>query len=90
MWGRLLWLSPFGGWTGARLDIPKDVDSRKVSAYVKEQMGFPDFTPAVQNGFAARMAWSVTPSYKDANHDPVHQRSYNSDSSSGSDHHIEM
>ena len=61
----------WGGWTGARLDIPKDVDSRKVSAYVKEQMGFPDFTPAVQNGFAARMAWSVTPNFKDANHEPA-------------------
>lgn len=61
----------WGGWTGARLDIPKDVDSRKVSSYTKEQIGFPDFTPAVQNGFAARMAWSVTPNYKDANHEPV-------------------
>lgn len=61
----------WGGWTGARLDIPKDVDSRKVADYVKEQIGFPDFTPAVQNAFAARMAWSVTPNYKDANHEPV-------------------
>lgn len=30
----------------------------------------PNFTPAAQNGFAARMKWSVTPSYSDANHEP--------------------
>ena len=31
----------------------------------------PNFTPAAQNGFAARMLWSVTPMYADANHEPV-------------------
>ncbi|HJP86487.1 MAG TPA: nucleoside hydrolase-like domain-containing protein [Gemmatimonadaceae bacterium] len=30
----------------------------------------PNFTPAAQNGFAARMKWSVTPRYADANHEP--------------------
>ena len=30
----------------------------------------PDFVPAVQNSFAARMAWSVTPDFKSANHEP--------------------
>lgn len=30
----------------------------------------PDFTPAAQNGFAARLRWSVTPSYAGANHEP--------------------
>jgi hypothetical protein len=30
----------------------------------------PNFTPAVQNAFAARMKWSVTPKYSDANHEP--------------------
>jgi hypothetical protein len=30
----------------------------------------PNFTPAAQNGFAARMQWSVTPSYAGANHEP--------------------
>jgi hypothetical protein len=30
----------------------------------------PDFTPAAQNGFAARLAWSVTPTYAGANHEP--------------------
>jgi len=31
----------------------------------------PNFTPAAQNDFAARMIWSVTPTYADANHEPV-------------------
>jgi hypothetical protein len=30
----------------------------------------PDFTPAAQNGFAARLLWSVTPTYAGANHAP--------------------
>lgn len=30
----------------------------------------PNFTPAVQNDFAARMKWSVTPTYAGANHEP--------------------
>jgi hypothetical protein len=30
----------------------------------------PDFTAAAQNGFAARLAWSVTPTYAGANHEP--------------------
>jgi hypothetical protein len=31
----------------------------------------PNFTPAAQNGFAARMRWSVTPTYAGANHEPI-------------------
>jgi len=30
----------------------------------------PNFTPAAQNGFAARLLWSVTPTYAGANHEP--------------------
>ena len=30
----------------------------------------PDFVPAVQNSFAARMAWSTTPDYAEVNHEP--------------------
>jgi hypothetical protein len=30
----------------------------------------PDFTPAAQNGLAARLLWSVTPTYAGANHEP--------------------
>ncbi|HEX8848138.1 MAG TPA: nucleoside hydrolase-like domain-containing protein [Gemmatimonadaceae bacterium] len=32
---------------------------------------WPNFTPAAQNDFAARVKWSVTPTYTGANHDPV-------------------
>jgi hypothetical protein len=31
---------------------------------------FPNFFPAAQHDFAARMKWSVTPKYEDANHEP--------------------
>lgn len=31
----------------------------------------PNFTPAAQNDFAARLAWSITPTYAGANHVPV-------------------
>jgi hypothetical protein len=31
---------------------------------------FPDFFPAAQRDFAARLKWSVTPKYSDANHAP--------------------
>ena len=30
----------------------------------------PDFIPAAQHGFAARLLWSVTPTYAGANHEP--------------------
>lgn len=31
----------------------------------------PNFAPAAQHGLAARMRWSVTPSYRGANHEPI-------------------
>jgi hypothetical protein len=31
----------------------------------------PNFTPAAQHEFAARMRWSVTPTYAGANHEPI-------------------
>jgi hypothetical protein len=31
---------------------------------------FPNFWPAAQRDFAARLKWSITPLYKDANHEP--------------------
>ena len=31
----------------------------------------PNFVPAAQNAFAARMRWSVTPTYAGANHEPM-------------------
>ncbi len=32
---------------------------------------FPDFFPQAQNSFAARMKWSVTPKFSEANHEPT-------------------
>jgi hypothetical protein len=37
----------------------------------KSANAFPDFFPAAQRDFAARLKWSVTPKYADANHAPV-------------------
>jgi len=37
----------------------------------KNANAYPDFFPAAQNDFAARLKWSVTPKYADANHEPV-------------------
>ena len=37
----------------------------------KISSGYPDFFPAAQRDFAARLKWSVTPKYTDANHPPV-------------------
>jgi hypothetical protein len=32
---------------------------------------YPDFFPAAQQDFAARLKWTVTPKYSDANHEPI-------------------
>jgi hypothetical protein len=37
----------------------------------KSANALPDFFPAAQRDFAARLKWSVTPKYADANHPPV-------------------
>jgi len=37
----------------------------------KSGNGFPDFFPAAQRDFAARLKWSVTPKFANANHPPV-------------------
>lgn len=50
------------------------MDPVAISAHMKSSANgpaFPDFFPAAQCGFAARLKWSVTPRYKDANHEPV-------------------
>ena len=39
--------------------------------YRAEHYPLPDFTAPVMNGLAARFKWSGTPSYTDANHEPV-------------------
>jgi hypothetical protein len=44
---------------------------KKLTGNNKDKFVYPDFFPAAENDFAARMKWSVTPKYKDANHEPV-------------------
>lgn len=41
------------------------------SAATENAPKLPDFFPAAQRDFAARMKWSVTPKYDDANHEPL-------------------
>ena len=36
-----------------------------------DAVAFPDFFPAAQNSFAARMKWAVTPRLLEANHEPM-------------------
>ena len=49
----------FGGWGGL------------VAGESAKQFAYPDFFPQAQRDFAARLKWSVTAAYKDANHEPV-------------------
>ena len=42
----------------------------RAAAAPRPQSPDPNFTPAAQNGLAARMQWSVTPTYAGANHEP--------------------
>jgi hypothetical protein len=37
----------------------------------KDGWTYPDFLPAAENDLAARFKWSVTPKFKDANHEPI-------------------
>jgi len=58
----------FGGWAGNGLSNPtRQGDGTAARAPAQG----PNFTPAAQNGFAARMKWSVTPKRADANHEPL-------------------
>ncbi|MGH7694540.1 MAG: nucleoside hydrolase-like domain-containing protein [Gemmatimonadaceae bacterium] len=43
----------------------------RVAAAPRPASPDPNSTPAAQNAFAARMTWSVTPAYDNANHEPV-------------------
>src|SRR6266487_4464717 len=42
----------------------------QASARARPPSPDPNFTPAAHNGFAARLLWSVTPTYAGANHEP--------------------
>lgn len=74
----------YGGWGGTGFIDPKakniffqnsDTSSRAMAASLaapKDRNNtYPDFFPAAQRDFAARLKWSVTPIYTKANHEPV-------------------
>lgn len=70
----------FGGWGGRgtqRQNFSFNVSDTSQQAMVnvltsanQDQNAYPNFFPAAQNDFAARMKWSVTRKYSDANHEP--------------------
>jgi hypothetical protein len=47
------------------------VNALSTSTERANKTAYPDFFPAAQHDFAARLQWSVTPKYADANHEPV-------------------
>lgn len=64
----------YGGWAGRRRELSEEERQAGFTApfamRARKDDVLPDFVPAVQNSFAARMAWTVTPDYKSANHEP--------------------
>jgi Cellulose-binding Sde182, nucleoside hydrolase-like domain/Cellulose-binding protein Sde0182, C-terminal domain len=51
----------YGGWGGRENRLNKSA----------KEWDYPDFFPQAQNDFAARLKWSVTAKYSNANHEPV-------------------
>ena len=79
----------YGGWGGRQLiekhadamSMPTDTSQQALASALSSMTDrlnktgneYPDFFPAAQRDFAARLIWSVTPTYKGANHAPVIQ-----------------
>jgi len=65
----------WGGWAGRRREMTAEERQAGFTApfsmRATRDKVIPDFVPAVQNSFAARMAWSTTPDYSAVNHEPV-------------------
>jgi hypothetical protein len=64
----------YGGWCGGKIVLPDSVRAlprMEVMKYQAEHFPLPDFTSAVMNGLAARLKWSVSRHFADANHEPV-------------------
>jgi hypothetical protein len=74
----------YGGWGGRQMNIREsqnfsfqmsDTSQQAMvsalSSINKNANEYPDFFPTAQQDFAARLKWSVTPKYADANHEPV-------------------
>lgn len=65
----------YGGWAGRKKELSEEEKAAGSTApyamrSIKDEV-LPNFLSAVQNNFAARMVWSVTSTYEDANHEPV-------------------
>lgn len=71
----------YGGWGGrgtqsqnfsfSMSDTSQQAMVTALSSTNPNQNTYPNFFPAAQHDFAARMKWSVTPKYSDANHEPI-------------------
>ena len=71
----------YGGWGGRGTqsqnfsfnasDTSQQAMVTALSSMNRNQNNYPNFFPAAQHDFAARMNWSVTPRFTDANHEPV-------------------
>ena len=63
----------YGGWGGRRRSVDPVLPGAPGSAAQRNSTGpaQPDFFPAMQLGFAARLKWSVTPTFAGANHEPM-------------------
>jgi hypothetical protein len=59
----------YGGWGGKQVTPGPGMGFPNPNE-VEKGPPFPNFWPAAQCGFAARMKWSVTQRYEDANHEP--------------------
>jgi hypothetical protein len=77
-------LGYYGGWGGRSEQAMKEisfaiadtsaqgmVNALSAMSDGSAKSAYPNFFPAAQRDFAARMKWSVTPRYSDANHEPV-------------------
>jgi hypothetical protein len=75
---------PYGGWGGRQIstqvrndfsmpatDTSQQAMVSALSSLNKTGNDYPDFFPAAQRDFAARLKWSVTQTYAGANHAPV-------------------
>jgi hypothetical protein len=70
----------YGGWGGRGTqsqnfsfnmsDTSQQAMVNALSSINQDQSGYPNFFPSAQHDFAARMKWSVTTKYSDANHEP--------------------
>ena len=63
----------YGGWCGGLETLPDSVralPAKEQEAFRLSRYRLPDFMEPVMNGLAARLTWSVTPVYAEANHYP--------------------